>query len=870
MSCQPNPDIYSFLIEQLSLNQSDLEALKKKRGFTEETIRRLKFRSIADNQDELFEKLKAKFSRGELISCGLVHEGKLVWNLWSKGLIVIPYLDSQGACYYLKSHKNGNFRDLSVVPYSTMLAESVESDSIVLCESEFKAAAMWQMGFKAVGLGGIATFTGKNIEKLKPFLEKVNKVYILFDTEIQDNQEFPNYKNHFHKMYAQHIWAYIQALRIHLVLDSRTNPKWDIKIATLPKEWCIEGKVDVDSAMAAGRTREDFLEVLRDALPADVYREELKIERKHKPWVNRQMEMAFTDNVIYVTNNCYWVKKKNSRKNEPEFIDKELSNFIIKLRNTIHKGTEVFREIVLISKYEDISPVFMLTSEEMSSFSSFRKKCLSQGDFLWKGTESEFGMVIEQLFLDNDTVPIHLLELAGRDETNLQWVFENMIIKDTGEILFASEDHLTFWDEDRGYRLVQLGTNLAPKLSKDPVDIEEVFDKFQTAWGMAGIMAFAYAISTLFSNVVFNQFRAFPFAMIYGEKESGKTSLSDAMVMLLGFTPHYTSLSLSRTSSVGIERALSYHCSLPCRFDEFRKEEKSIEDKSSFLRSAYNRQASLKGKRDTLGVREVRVNGSVVIIGEQKPSDQALLSRMIPVYLTPTRKTTKSYEAVQWLYRNADKLSYVAYSLLKNYGKNGAQLLKDVTDTREGLEVLHDIQSSFRVQYHFAIILAALALVLPTEKVKALVPQIQEKFHETVKDQTDMSILSRFFCDLLTMRSMGEKVTNYLTVEKEKPSEGIVYFPGLYSEWARFRQQHGGISKLADEATLIEYFTGQLYCIGNGIRKRVPASADHYVRCHKVSLAHPQVSGYLKELFEGVTYYNGVNSLSGNIFHGHD
>lgn len=846
------------MIENLSLSDQDRKLLKDKRGFTDETISLLKFRSTCNDEDALVKKLRETFTLSDLIASGIIEKGKLAWSLTKPEMMIVPYLDGTGkTSYFIKSHKNGNLKGIEVEPYAKFIFDKVTSDTVVLCESEFKAAAMFQMGFRALGLGGVATFAGDNVAKLKTFLDRVQKIVILFDAETQDNPAFQNFKDHFKKMYAQHIWAYRLAVKIEYDLreEGKDKSKWDIKIATLPEEWMIEGKIDIDGAIAAGHTKDEFTEIIQSAVNPTTYRNTMKVPQKHRPWVIRQMEKAFRNEYVTIKNGCYSVHRKQGG-------DTEISNFVMKIKNTLFRQEQVYRETVLISKFEDVSRTFILAAEDFSTIHAFREVCLSKGDFSWRGTELEWQLLIEDMFLDNDTIPIHLLEFTGRDEENKQWIFENVLLKDNGKVITVSEDGSTFFDDEKGYRIVPLLATMLPKLSFDPFSVEEVFRKFEEAWGTTGVMGFAFAIASLFSNKIFDEYKAFPFAMIYGEKEAGKTTFSDAMVMMFGFTPHYTNLSISDTTVVGMGRALGYYTSLPLRFDEYRKGEKKVEDKSSFMRSVYNRQGSLKGKREEFGVRQVKSTSTVIIIGEQRPDDPALLSRMIPLYLTPTKKSDKSYQAVKWFYENQTRISNVTLQILKRYNELSKKLIFDLNDTRKSLGDLPDVQSSFRVQFHFALILSALALVLGEEVVGKYIAPIKEKFYETVHEQTETAILSKFFAGLLTMKHMNEPVTDYLTLDREDRRHGIIYFPGLYNIFSKFEAIHGRrLNGLFEQTTLKQYFGSQPYMLQERCKKQVPASKGTYARCHKIDISHPSVSAYLKELFEGVTYYEPARSV---------
>jgi len=120
--------------DKYALTDSDRHQLQEKRGLSDATIRFAKFGSVW-NQHQL-------------------HELGLDWQFDDlPSTIVIPYLhtrDSERRCLY-RLHKRS-------VPGSQMppyVLFRPDASDIILVESEFKAAAAWQLGYTAIGLQGI-------------------------------------------------------------------------------------------------------------------------------------------------------------------------------------------------------------------------------------------------------------------------------------------------------------------------------------------------------------------------------------------------------------------------------------------------------------------------------------------------------------------------------------------------------------------------------------------------------------------------------------------------------------------------------------------------------------------------------------------
>ncbi len=878
----PNPEIYKRLYDQLILTNSDKEKLIEKRGLTESTIKTLGFKSARKENAAIITHLLSEFGYGACYSCGLVnskHEPS--WQFTKEGMVIIPYFNTKSEIIFYKSHKFGNLPEMGVLPYSQWLAafywlRDKNNEALIICESEFKAAAMWQMGWPAIGLGGIASFTGLYFSRLSGFFFdlfkahqlKFKKLIVLFDTEIQDDPDLASYKQDYQRRYAQHIYSYIMAIRLREIQASlfvkpesvETDDKVlnesdlhkinlqdahdNILIASLPSSWTINGKADIDSAIAAGHSKGEFEIVLKNALRPEAYRYQMEVPLPHLPWVNRQMEKALHDSNIFKHHRSYHVTILD--KTQKKSFTKELSNFIIETKNVIIRDNNTFREIQIHSKYGDSSVLFEASSEEMSNTKAFKTKCLSKGDFLWKGTDMEFNMVMEEMFLETSGTNIYILDFIGRDEAHKQWVFGNMIIKDDGRILRPDEDG-TFWDLSCGYRVKSLSEfGVLPKLSDVPINIETVLNKFEDAWGIMGRIAFVTALSSLFADAMFrSDHQAFPILMIYGEKESGKSALADALYALFGFGMHVHTKNIIISSVPGITKGVSYYSSLPFRLDEYRNNDPGMDKKDSILRSIYNRQGEIKGTKTSM-TRELPMRSTIFLIGEEKPEDPALVSRCVSIYLNKNNNNEKTADALRWLYQNQHELSNVTYQILTQYTKHVKEFIEDVTVTNKSLHTV--IRSDFRAQLHFAIMLAMTGRLFPKEKATELIKPLSDYFNVSLKTADQESLLGKFFSDVYTMFVMDEGIHRFIVSSTVDPNIGFIYLNGIYSLWSQYKVRTGSRSSIVTEKNVRDYMRSQPYCVADNERCYIPAK-NMRVACIAIDLNHARTPEDLKELF---------------------
>jgi len=317
-------DIWATLHPLLLLTNADRERLKSKRGFSDQTIDTLGFKSSNSTNIEIINSLRDKFPAHQLLDSGLFvktpaggmapynqftgwgitgkkdAKGKAEWGATNP--VLIPYRDANGKVTSIRPHK-GNLpkRDKDddedcmgdiFCPFliETRLENFDEGSplyrTVVLTESEFKASAIWQAGFPAIGIPGI-TFVRNPVfrSRLVAILDRfgIQRVIVCFDNELKDKPGLPTYKADPFNRYDQIIYARYIAWDL-MKRSPRPGSLDDVLIGNLRDEWRLDesgvetGKVDWDTALAmfvrkegvihgTARASQEFEKVLLDAQP---------------------------------------------------------------------------------------------------------------------------------------------------------------------------------------------------------------------------------------------------------------------------------------------------------------------------------------------------------------------------------------------------------------------------------------------------------------------------------------------------------------------------------------------------------------------------------------------------------------------------
>lgn len=828
--------------------------------------------------EEIFDGLKVRYELQSLISSGIAVTYDVISPvLVDPDKILIPYLNNAGDAYFIKCHKKGNLPGIGIQPYSHLTYHTHYdkvnprmAGAIILCESEFKAAALWQMGFRAVGLNGVNAFSGKNLPLLEQVVEQSRYLYILFDTEIQDDPTIPDtFKESPAGRYAHRIWAYEMAIRMQRYFIHK-YPDFQIRIATLPTKWIPkgEGKIDCDSALAMGINPDQMTLCISDAVDSEAFRRQLRNEINSSDMVavDRRLQSAHHISSVFEVHNCYFkrtVKPMGRGKSqETETVDTEISNFSLKLMNVIVSSDTVYREVRVQSSYANSDCVLVFEGEDFSRIDKFKRKITSAGDYVFKGSQADLDELLHQLSLEHPGTVTRAVNTIGRSDEHKFWMFKNVLIKDNEEVIEWNPATGSFDDKmsRTQWRLLNSNGSSEPmpdlKLKSD-ITARQVFDKMAIAWGREVAMStFSFALSCLFSNDVYAKTQGFPMAFLFGERAAGKTALSDIMVALLGMSNALSPMNLSVSTENGIAYKLSYYNSLPVRMDEYR-EDNFLKKKQNMLRSLYNRQIGVKATRVAYKTIEYKMNGCVIMIGEEYPSDAALFSRCIPIHVKG-KKTATTAEAVSWLYERMDELSFIAFEILKKYKDNTKIFMKKMEESKTELQA--EVSGGFnpRALNHISMQAAMFELVFKDDPdlLKNAAHQFLGLYKENISQQQSSSTIYQFFEDTALMMIMEPTVKTCGVLFKDfGRNYAILNFRLLHQKW-RDRMDKSNVISLASFSTLTNYMKAQPYCLSTDYEAATPAS-DVTGKCVVIDMDDSSIPPPLFKLldsFEERTY----------------
>jgi hypothetical protein len=138
-----------------------------------------------------------------------------------------------------------------------------------------------------------------------------------------------------------------------------------------------------------------------------------------------------------------------------------------------------------------------------------------------------------------------------------------------------------------------------------------------------------------------------PILLVTGKTASGKTEFFTSLLShLVGMeTADYSSWAAA--SPFVLQKSLAINSHLPLVLDEYRELHRDNKPKQEILRSAFNRNTTKKGTKD-LGMVGMDVLSTLVLMGEDTPSDPAVQNRCINIVMgTEDKIPKKEWRALQ-------------------------------------------------------------------------------------------------------------------------------------------------------------------------------------------------------------------------------
>ncbi len=760
-------EIYDYIISKAVLSDNHREELKEKRGFTNETIEKYKLFSGGNYLLALEPEMIKQFSADDLVKSGVFLKKSNALHLSPSLLedkIIIPYLEKDGSATVVRPHKLG----LKNVGVQIFKAHTFTSTGVIIAEGEFKAIAAAQLGASAIAIPGISACSKDHYGKLKSLLveNEIRNICIMFDNEVKDDPSFKNYKPDAMDRYDTQYYAYLMAKML-------CKDGFNAVIATLPDSWRINGKIDIDGALSSGKTAADLDYVCKAALDPKVYFEELPEEAREI--IRKKEKKRYFKSHVFVDFGCYVARRQAGKKEWEE----RISNFTIKIVATHETSDGLIREMQFVNESGRSTSFFAIKPEDMMSADSFGAFCLRHGNYVWYGKKEDLLILWEMEFLSDSGR--HIIEpdcIGWLDEKKI-WMFGNVAYMDDKQL--RPDAHGIFWTEKYGIKVSALSVSSGKSIISEGVpylnladpELDVIRTKFSESIGsFEAKTCLGWCCAVLFMEEIFKSYGCFPFLFITGLRRSGKSTVAEWLMNLYGL--ENSGKQAADTTSVAIQRYMSYYSSLPLFVDEYRNDAK-VTPKNGLFRNAYNRQSAGKGIKSEFGIREAKIRGTLIIAGEETPEDNALLTRCVVVHVTERKRTVNNFD---WFMRNRSKLSTFTHYVLGHRKELVSKFMDRLTIDKT--EIYGHVADD-RLAINRAAVSAGHWLIYGDDEEFS--SQFANDLTTTKEEHERENAVSMFFRDVQALAFDSKlSLDNYWRVADGKIH---IYFHGLYNVWSK-------------------------------------------------------------------------------------
>jgi hypothetical protein len=169
----------------------------------------------------------------------------------------------------------------------------------------------------------------------------------------------------------------------------------------------------------------------------------------------------------------------------------------------------------------------------------------------------------------------------------------------------------------------------------------------ETLGGEEGRLVMGSMLAYAAAPEFYSKEKNFPGLWMTGQRGSGKTTLARWIMRIYGMSIEEEGLSMMKATTVGLALVMQQYCNIPTWLDEYKTEMDSAQAKMEFVKSLYDRHASVK---KTFGEQRRKVRTNAIITSEITSGDSATRQRFPHVQVSALRRQGEHKE---WFQENA-------------------------------------------------------------------------------------------------------------------------------------------------------------------------------------------------------------------------
>lgn len=319
---------------------------------------------------------------------------------------------------------------------------------------------------------------------------------------------------------------------------------------------------------------------------------------------------------------------------------REVSNFVLEPLFHI-ESTVNAKRLYRLKNNRGVVKVLEIPQKDLISLTAFKTRVESFGNFLFTGSDTDLNKI--KAYLYEATKSCREVERLGWQREGF-WAWSNGAVMESGEMLPIDELGTvevgkqwyylpalsSYYQSDEG--LFSYERQFVHTASG--ADMMTLALKMQRCYGDNAVVGIAFYMATLFRDIVYNHFGAFPILNIFGQKGTGKSTMALTLMRLFSQSDKPGDL-LTNSTAPGLAMNLSRCKNALAHIDEYKNNEDYL--KIELLKGVYNSKGRSRINIDRDKKTEVTpIDCGLILTGQEIPNaDPALFGRLI--YLTVSK-----------------------------------------------------------------------------------------------------------------------------------------------------------------------------------------------------------------------------------------
>lgn len=534
--------------------------------------------------------------------------------------------------------------------------------------------------------------------------------------------------------------------------------------------------------------------------------------------------------------NCFCMMKENGS----GFALKPFTNFTLKVKYHIPDKKNPRRLIEVVNNLGVKKSIDTLT-HNMGSIQKFVDLVEGLGNFQFNGGKPELSKIKMKLF--DQEKHCFQIDTMGHHHDGMYVYCNGIFIYKQNEFIVTDDDGIVDLAEQSYY--IPAGNKSYEherflyanekkfRHTQTEVTFENWCELYYKVFRKSSCIDLCFALTCLFSDVVFETMEGFPILFLYGEGSSGKGTRMKSLQRLFGTPQDALKISEKANTDKAKIREMAQFINAICAMDEYTND---VDQKAiNTLKGIWDRFGYKRAVMDSkFGTESVPINSGVIMTGNEYPIDDPLVQRIIAIEINDNKFTEEDkniYNRLRDLTHNG--ITSVTLDILKHrtlFEEQYKEVFRIAYNQVAEMVNLFDVTD--RMKNNVTTLVTTYKLLAPHQKFPfteaELLHEIKVACEKQCGKRASGAVVQQFW-DMVLYLLQTNRLKNGQQLEI---SDGYVYlkFKEVYPEYLITMSQQKQLAQ--KQSTLIDKLKLSDGFIGDKKSKRFPDDPASVTSCY--------------------------------------